>query len=280
MAMMAMGRAIASPRRRSFSEAVAKVSLTSTLPPTRTSGASSSWARSSTSLATASSSSSSRSPARVTTTSAARPSVGPEGVGAGRPGIGDVEHAVERGDRREAGGEVALDLRVVDVDVVGDDGDLAAGLGQVVELLGDPARLGGGAGAEVGRQHRERRAADGGGHEQQRDPREDDGAPAAHHEASEAAHHAAARSLERRRGHGDGPVGPIARGVQDAGERADGQGAGRAEDGVLAVGVDDHLRGDQPAAGPEHRVWRRPTGPGRPGASGRTAPGPGRRRRR
>ena len=154
------------PRRRSFSDAVAKVSLTSTLPPTRTSGASSSWARSSTLLGDGE--------LGVLVEVAGEgdhdergPPVGrPQGVGAGRPGIGDVEHAVERGDRREAGGESLLDLRVVDVDAVGDDGDLAAGLGEVVELLGDPARLGGGAGAEVGRQHRERRAADGGGHDQ------------------------------------------------------------------------------------------------------------------
>ena len=114
---------------------------------------------------------------------------GPQGVGPGRPGVGDVEHAVERGDRRQAGGDPGLDLRVVDVDVVGDDGDLATGLGQVVELLGDSARLGGGAGAEVGRQDREGRAADGGGDEEQRDPGEDDGAPAAHHETPEPAHH-------------------------------------------------------------------------------------------
>ena len=87
--------------------------------------------------------------------------------------------------------KVALDLGVVDVDVVGDDGDLAAGLGQVVELLGHSAGFGGGAGAEVGRQHRERGASDGAGHDQQHDPGKDDGAPTAHHETSEPAHHAA-----------------------------------------------------------------------------------------
>jgi hypothetical protein len=54
----------------------------------------------------------------------------PDGV------IGDVEDTVEGGDRRQAGGEVALDVRVVDVDVVGDDGDLTAGLCEVVELFG------------------------------------------------------------------------------------------------------------------------------------------------
>ena len=175
---------------------MANVSLTSTLPPTRTSGASSSWARSSTCCAT-------RELGVLVEVAGQRddhergaPVGGPERVGSGRPGVGHVEHALERGDRRQAGGEVALDLGVVDVDVVGDDGDLPAGLGEVVELLGHAARLGGRAGAEVGRQHRERGAADGRGHDQQRDPREDDGAPAAHHETPEPAHHAATRSLE------------------------------------------------------------------------------------
>ncbi len=72
---IAIGKAIASPRRRSLSDAVAKVSLTSTLPPTRISGASSSWARLSISSATARSVSSSSPPARVTTMRAARPSL-------------------------------------------------------------------------------------------------------------------------------------------------------------------------------------------------------------
>ncbi len=171
---------------------MAKVSLTSTLPPTRTSGASSSWARSSTCWATRELGVLVEVAGEGDDDERGASVGGPEGVGPGRPGIGDVEDAVERGDRRQAGGDVALDLRVVDVDVVGDDGDLAAGLGQVVELLGDSAGLGGGAGAEVGRQHREGGAADGGGDDQQRDPGEDDGAPAAHHEASEPAHHAAA----------------------------------------------------------------------------------------
>ena len=49
----------------------------------------------------------------------------PKGISAGRPGVDDVEHAVELGDVREAGGQPLLDLRVVDVDAVGDDGDLA-----------------------------------------------------------------------------------------------------------------------------------------------------------
>ena len=51
------------------------------------------------------------------------------------------------------------DPGIVDVDAVGHDGDLAAGLVEVVELLGDPTRLRGGAGAEVRGQHRERRCS-------------------------------------------------------------------------------------------------------------------------
>ncbi len=83
MITMAMGSAMASPRSRSDSEAVWKVSPTRTLPPTSTSGASSCRARSSTRCATASSSSSARLPARVTTTRAARPSVARSAVPAG-----------------------------------------------------------------------------------------------------------------------------------------------------------------------------------------------------
>ena len=186
MAMMAMGRAIASPFRRSLSDAVAKVSLTSTLPPTSTSGASSSWARSSTCCAR-------RAVVLVEVAGEGdddergAPVGGPQGVGPGRPGIGHVEDTSSAAICAEPGGEVALHLRVVDIDVVGHDGDLPTGLGEVVELLGHATGLGGGAGAEVGRQHRERRAADGGGRDQQPEPREDDGAPMAHHEASEPA---------------------------------------------------------------------------------------------
>ena len=72
--------------------------------------------------------------------------------GSAGPGVGDVEDAVDRGDPRQVGGDAALDLRVGDVDAVGDDGELAAGLGQVVELVGDSPGLGGAPGAEVGRQ--------------------------------------------------------------------------------------------------------------------------------
>ena len=103
MTTMAMGRAIASPCRRSFSEAVAKVSLTRTFAAdedlgTRRAGARGPRPR----LATASSASSSRSPARVTTTQRGASVGGLQGVSPGRPGIGDVEDAIERGDRRRA----------------------------------------------------------------------------------------------------------------------------------------------------------------------------------
>ncbi len=251
--MMAMGSAIASPLRRSFSEAVANVSLTSTLPPTRISGASRSWARSSTLLRD-------RELGFLVEIAGERdhdergpPVGGPQRIRSGRPGVGHVEHALERGDRCQAGREVPLDLGVADVDVVGHDCDLPTGLGEVVEPLGHATRLGGGAGAEVGRQHRERGAADGRGHDQQHEPREDDGAPAAHHETPEPAHHAATRSLVLPT-RATGRLGvAVADRVQDAGERADRQGAGSAEDCVMAVGVDDHLRGDQPADGPERR---------------------------
>ena len=53
----------------------------------------------------------------------------------------------------------------------------------------------------------------------------------------------------------------MTQGVQDAGEGTDRQGARGAEDGVLAVGVDDHLRGDQPTAGPQHRGGHGPEDP-------------------
>ena len=52
------------------------------------------------------------------------------------------------------------DRRVVDVDAVGDDRHLAAGLGELVELVGDPSGFGRRAGAELGRQHREGRGPD------------------------------------------------------------------------------------------------------------------------
>ncbi len=75
MARKAIGRAIASPRRRSFSEALPNCSPTRTLPPTSTAGASRSRATSPISWARSTSASSSRPPATVTTASAARPSL-------------------------------------------------------------------------------------------------------------------------------------------------------------------------------------------------------------
>ena len=99
MTTMAIGRAIASPRRRSFSDAVAKVSLTSTLPPTRTSGASRSWARSSTALGERELGVLVEVAGEGDDEERGAPVGRPKGISAGRPGVGDVEHAVERGDR-------------------------------------------------------------------------------------------------------------------------------------------------------------------------------------
>ncbi len=75
IARNAIGRAIASPRRRSFSDAVANCSPTRTFPPTSVSGASTSRATSVIWWASSSSASSSRPPVMVTTASAARPSL-------------------------------------------------------------------------------------------------------------------------------------------------------------------------------------------------------------
>ena len=44
-------------------------------------------------------------------------------------------------------------------------------------------------------------------------------------------------------------------------QRAHGEGAGRAEERMLAVGIDDHLRRDQPAGGPEHGCRQGPQDP-------------------
>ena len=103
------------------------------------------------------------------------PAVGGAQRGAGGPagpGVGDVEDTVD-GARCGPGRRVmvGLDLRVGDVDAVGDDGELPAGPVEVVELVGDPAGLGGAPGAEVGREDGERGAADDGGADQRRRPR-------------------------------------------------------------------------------------------------------------
>ena len=81
---------------------------------------------------------------------------GAQGVGAGRPRVGDGDDAVDGGDPLEPGAERRGDGGVVDVDAVGDDGDLAAGLGEVVEALGDAAGFGAGSGAEARRRARRR----------------------------------------------------------------------------------------------------------------------------
>ena len=90
---------------------------------------------------------------------------------------------------------------------------------------------------------------------------EDDGAAAAHHETREPAHHATAEPVDAPTMVDAGCSHASTPGVQDAGDRAHGEGAGRAEDRVLAVGVDDHLRRDQPAAGPEHGCRHGPQDP-------------------
>ncbi len=64
---------------------------------------------------------------------------GPQGIGPRRPGIGHVEHTLESGDRAKAIGDLFLDLRIIDVDAVGNDRQLSAGLGEVIELLGHSA---------------------------------------------------------------------------------------------------------------------------------------------
>ena len=159
-------RAGRSPRRAAGRSPTpsANVSLTSTLPPTSTSGASSSWARSSTSCAT-------RQLGVVVEVAGQRDdhergsTVGrAERVGAGRPRVGDVDHAVERGDRREPGGDASRWT-------CGSSTSMPSAMMAICppvsarssSCCGDPARLGGRAGTEVGRQHREGRAADGGG---------------------------------------------------------------------------------------------------------------------
>ncbi len=117
---------------------------------------------------------------------------GAERIDPRRPGIGDVEYAFHPGDRVHVGRDGLLDRGVVEVDAVGHDRELTARGIQVVELLGDPAGLGGGPSAEVGREDREGRAADRRGDDQDQDPGEDDGAPTAHHEAGQPVHDATA----------------------------------------------------------------------------------------
>ena len=157
---MAMGSAMASPRSRSLSDAVWNVSPTRTLPPTRTSGAS----RPSGDvldpvgdrelLVLVEVAGEGHHDQRRAAVGGAQRLAG----GSAGPGVGDVEDAVDGRDARQVGGDAALDLRVVDVDAVGDDGQLPAGLGQVVELVSDAPGLGGAPGAEVGRQDARRRS--------------------------------------------------------------------------------------------------------------------------
>ena len=149
MATKAIGRAIASPRRRSFSEAVPNCSPTRTLPPTSTSGASRSWATSLDLVGQVELGLLVEAAGEGDDHERGAAVAGAQGVGAGRPRVGDVDHAVDRGDACEPGGQRCGDGGIVDVDAVGDDGDLAAGLGEVVELLGDAAGLGAGPGAEA-----------------------------------------------------------------------------------------------------------------------------------
>ena len=109
---------------------------------------------------------------------------GAQGIGAGRPRVDDGDDAVDGGDPSSPAPRIG-DGGVVDVDAVGDDGDLAAGLGEVVEPLGDAAGFGAGSGAEARGEHREGRAADGAGADQQHDPEGDDRTAAANDERSE-----------------------------------------------------------------------------------------------
>ncbi len=124
------------------------------------------------------------------------PISGPQRIRVRRPGIGDIDHTLEGSDRSDPGRDRSLYFRIVDVDPVGDDRQLPTGLGQPVELAGDPSRFGGGPGAEVGRQHRECRTADRCRDDEQHDPAKDDGASASHHETRQPFHHSTAELIE------------------------------------------------------------------------------------
>jgi hypothetical protein len=80
---------------------------------------------------------------------------GSQRVCASRPRVDHGDHAVDRGDALESGTDRVGGCWVVDVDVVGDDGDLAAGFGEFVEAFGDSAGFCAGSGAELGREDRE-----------------------------------------------------------------------------------------------------------------------------
>ena len=58
-------------------------------------------------------------------------------IGTGRPRVSHVDDTVQPRDRPKPISERGFHGRVVGVDTVGDDSDLAAGPGKVVELLGD-----------------------------------------------------------------------------------------------------------------------------------------------
>ena len=116
---------------------------------------------------------------------------GAQGVGAGRPWVGDGDHTVDGGDAFESVAQGARGRGIIDVDAVGDDRDLAAGLGEVVEPLGDAARFGAGSGTETGGEHREGRASDGAGPDQEHDPQCDDRTTAADDERTERGHYEA-----------------------------------------------------------------------------------------
>ena len=189
----AIGRAMASPRSRSFSEAVSNCSPTSRLPPTSTLG-------------------------RVDLSGDVGDVVrefefglllevagegddrecgsavaGAELVAAGAPVVGDIDDAVGGTDAIEGADDVGRHLGVVDVDAVDDDGDLAARRGECVEAFGDLPALGRTAGTEVRRQHREGGTANRSAGEQYQQPHDHDGPPAADHERCKALHHATAR---------------------------------------------------------------------------------------
>ena len=121
----------------------------------------------------------------VTTARAARPSLARRASEPVDHGSTTAIDAVDGGDALESGRQGRGDGGVVDVDAVGDDGDLAAGLGEVVEPLGDAAGFGAGSGAEARGEHREGRAADGAGADEQHDPEGDDRTTAANDERSE-----------------------------------------------------------------------------------------------
>ena len=121
----------------------------------------------------------------VTTASAARPSVARSASAPVDHGSATAITPSMAAIRFEPGADGARDGGVVDVDAVGDDRDLAAGLGEVVELFGDPAGLGARSGAEVEESTENAELPMVPAADEQHDPEGDDRTPAANDQRSE-----------------------------------------------------------------------------------------------